>query len=135
MTDRNQEPQNAYTQNAYTQNTYTQNTYDDSRQNNQNTYRQNVYEEGPNDTDEPQENPQDRYRLKAQDEEQPMDLGTLQDIFSFRFIEGRPITNIILAILWSIGLPILLYQLLKPHLGQVLAMIVASAPPLIIVIS
>jgi hypothetical protein len=75
------------------------------------------------------------YRLQKQREDQPMDLGTLQDIFSFKFYEGRPITNIIIAILWSIGLPILLYQLLRPHLGQVLAMIVASAPPLIIVIS
>lgn len=75
-----------------------------------------------------------QYRLDKQNEDQPMDLCTLQDIFSFKFYEGRPITNIILAILWSIGLPILLYQLLKPRLGQVLAMIVASAPPLIIVI-
>lgn len=64
-----------------------------------------------------------------------MDLGSLQDIFTFKFFEGRPITNIIMAILWSIGLPILLYQLLKPRLGQVVAMIIASCPPLAIVIT
>ncbi|RCH99268.1 hypothetical protein CU098_008581 [Rhizopus stolonifer] len=78
---------------------------------------------------------QQPYRLSKQDEDLPMDLGSLQDIFSFRFFEGRPITNIFLAILWSIGLPILLYQLLKPRLGQVVAMIIASCPPLFIVIT
>lgn len=78
---------------------------------------------------------QEQRRLGKQDEDLPMDLGSLQDIFTFKFYEGRPVTNIIMAILWSIGLPILLYQLLKPRLGQVLAMIVASAPPLVIVIS
>ncbi|CAO3700577.1 unnamed protein product [Rhizopus stolonifer] len=75
-----------------------------------------------------------KYALKEQDEEQPMDLGTLQDIFSFNFMKGRPILNFFLAILWSIGFPILLYSLLKPHIGQVLALIVASAPPLAIVL-
>lgn len=75
------------------------------------------------------------YRLNQQDEDLPMDLGSLQDIFTFKFFEGRPITNIIMAILWSIGLPILLYQLLKPRLGQVVAMIIASCPPLAIVIT
>ncbi|KAI8378339.1 hypothetical protein BD560DRAFT_325355 [Blakeslea trispora] len=79
--------------------------------------------------------PESSYRLSRQDEDAPMDIGSLQDIFSFRFFEGRPITNILLAILWSIGFPILLYQLLKPRLGQVLAMIVASCPPLMIVIT
>lgn len=73
--------------------------------------------------------------LNEQDENLPTDLSSLQDIFSFRFFEGRPITNILLAILWSIGLPILLYELLKPRLGQVASMIIASCPPLIIVIS
>ncbi|KAG1054349.1 hypothetical protein G6F43_003639 [Rhizopus delemar] len=73
--------------------------------------------------------------LNEQDENLPTDLSSLQDIFSFRFFEGRPITNILLAILWSIGLPILLYELLKPRLGQVVSMIIASCPPLIIVIS
>ncbi|CEG74116.1 hypothetical protein RMATCC62417_09379 [Rhizopus microsporus] len=63
------------------------------------------------------------------------DLSSLQDIFTFQFVQGRPITNIIIAILWSIGLPILLYELLKPRLGQVVAMIIASCPPLVIVIS
>ncbi|KAI8081749.1 uncharacterized protein BX664DRAFT_268419 [Halteromyces radiatus] len=71
---------------------------------------------------------------KEQDENLPMDLGTIQDIFSFSFIRGRPILNFFLAILWSIGLPILLYHLLLPHIHQVLAMIVASSPPLVIVL-
>ncbi|CAO3632245.1 unnamed protein product [Mucor hiemalis] len=75
-----------------------------------------------------------KYAPKKQDEEQPMDLGTLQDMFSFGFLKGRPIFNFFIAIIWSIGLPILLYNILKPHIGQVLAMIVASAPPLAIVI-
>ncbi|CEG78675.1 hypothetical protein RMATCC62417_13248 [Rhizopus microsporus] len=75
-----------------------------------------------------------KYAPKQQDEEQPMDLGTLQDIFSFSFMRGRPILNFILAILWSVGLPVLLYNILKPHTGQVLAMVIASAPPLAIVI-
>ncbi|KAI8977332.1 hypothetical protein BDF20DRAFT_803004, partial [Mycotypha africana] len=78
---------------------------------------------------------QQNYRLQKQNEDLPMDLGSLQDIFTFKFIEGRPITNIILAILWSIGLPILLYHLLKPRLGQVVAMIIASCPPLVIVVT
>lgn len=64
-----------------------------------------------------------------------MDLGSLQDIFTFKFFEGRPIANFIMAILWSIGLPILLYQLLKPRIGQVFAMLAASCPPLVLVIS
>ncbi|KAI7900046.1 uncharacterized protein BX663DRAFT_440083 [Cokeromyces recurvatus] len=81
------------------------------------------------------EQQRDSNRLQQQNEDLPMDLGSLQDIFTFQFIEGRPITNFILAILWSIGLPILLYHLLKHHLGQVLAMIIASCPPLIIVVS
>lgn len=75
-----------------------------------------------------------KYAPKKQDEEAPMDLWTLQDIFSFSFMRGRPILNFFLAIIWSIGLPVLLYNLLKSHIGQVLAMIVASAPPLAIVI-
>lgn len=75
-----------------------------------------------------------KYAPKQQDEEQPMDLGTLQDIFSFSFMRGRPILNFILAILWSVGLPVLLYNILKPYTGQVLAMVIASAPPLAIVI-
>jgi hypothetical protein len=75
-----------------------------------------------------------KYAPKQQDQDIPMDLGTLQDIFSFGFMRGRPILNFIIAILWSIGLPVLLYNLLKPHIGQVLAMIIASAPPLAIVI-
>ncbi|KAK4512443.1 uncharacterized protein ATC70_003143 [Mucor velutinosus] len=81
-----------------------------------------------------EEHQNQRYRLNKQDEDLPMDLGSLQDIFTFKFFEGRPIANIIMAILWSIGLPILLYQLLKPHLGQVVAMIIASCPPLVIVV-
>lgn len=75
-----------------------------------------------------------KYAPKKQDEEQPMDLGTLQDIFSFGFLRGRPILNFFIAIIWSIGLPVLLYNVLKPHIGQVLAMVVASAPPLAIVV-
>ncbi|CAO0801661.1 unnamed protein product [Mucor circinelloides] len=82
-----------------------------------------------------EEHQNQRYRLQKQDEDLPMDLGSLQDIFTFKFFQGRPIANIIMAILWSIGLPILLYQLLKPRLGQVVAMIIASCPPLVIVIS
>lgn len=74
-----------------------------------------------------------KYAPQRRDEEQPMDLGDLQDIFSFSFMKGRPIWNFILAILWSVGLPILLYNILKPYTGQVLAMIIASAPPLAIV--
>jgi hypothetical protein len=75
-----------------------------------------------------------KHAPQRRDEEQPMDLGELQDIFSFNFIKGRPILNFFLAILWSIGIPILLYHILKPYIGQVLAMIVASAPPLFIVL-
>lgn len=75
-----------------------------------------------------------KYAPKRRDEEEAMDLGTLQDVFSFSFMRGRPIFNFFLAIIWSIGLPILLYNILKPHIGQVLAMIVASAPPLTIVV-
>ncbi|KAG0909058.1 hypothetical protein G6F33_009139 [Rhizopus arrhizus] len=80
------------------------------------------------------EEPKYKYSLQEQNDEQPMDLGTLQDIFSFSFMKGRPIFNFILAILWSIGLPLLLYNLLRPYIGQVLAMVSASAPPLAIVI-
>ena len=75
-----------------------------------------------------------KYAPQEQNEDQPMDLGDLTDIFSFEFMRGRPIWNFILAILWCIGLPILLYHILKPYLGQVVAMVVASAPPLLIVI-
>ncbi|KAI7899374.1 uncharacterized protein BX663DRAFT_521533 [Cokeromyces recurvatus] len=75
-----------------------------------------------------------KHAPQRRDEEQPMDLGDLQDIFSFSFMKGRTIWNFFLAILWSIGLPILLYHILKPYIGQVLAMITASAPPLAIVI-
>ncbi|EPB87727.1 hypothetical protein HMPREF1544_05508 [Mucor circinelloides 1006PhL] len=75
-----------------------------------------------------------KYAPQRRDEEIPMDLGDLQDIFSFSFMKGRPILNFFLAILWSVGLPILIYNILKPHIGQVLAMIVASAPPLAIVV-
>ncbi|KAI8985429.1 hypothetical protein BDB01DRAFT_850007 [Pilobolus umbonatus] len=71
---------------------------------------------------------------KEQDEDQPMELGELMDIFSFEFIKGRPLFNFFLAILWCLGLPILLYELLKPFVGQVLAMIIASAPPLAIAV-
>jgi hypothetical protein len=71
---------------------------------------------------------------KEQDEDIAMDLGDLQDIFSFSFMKGRPFLNFFLAILWSIGLPILLYEILKPHVGQVVAMIIASSPPLAIVV-
>ncbi|ORY93394.1 hypothetical protein BCR43DRAFT_444969 [Syncephalastrum racemosum] len=78
---------------------------------------------------------QNKYALHEQNEDLPMDLGDLQDIFSFQFIRGRPIWSFILAILWSIGLPILLYHLLRPHIGQVLAMVVAACPPLAIVIA
>ncbi|KAI8391458.1 uncharacterized protein BYT42DRAFT_194941 [Radiomyces spectabilis] len=76
-----------------------------------------------------------QYTLKPQDEDRPVDLGELQDIFSFKFFKGRPVTNFILAILWSIGLPILIYHLLKPRLGQVVAMIIAACPPLLAVIT
>ncbi|KAI8968916.1 hypothetical protein BDF20DRAFT_826697 [Mycotypha africana] len=75
------------------------------------------------------------YAPKAQNEDLPMDLGELQDIFSFEFMGGRPILNFILAVLWSIGLPVLIYNILKPHLGQVVSMVIASAPPLAIVIT
>jgi hypothetical protein len=76
-----------------------------------------------------------KYAPTEQNEEIPMDIGSLQDIFSFTFMKGRPILNFILAILWSIGLPVLLYELLKPRIGQIAAMIIASAPPLIIVVA
>lgn len=75
-----------------------------------------------------------KYAPQRRDEEAPMDLGDLQDVFSFSFMKGRPVLNFLLAILWSVGLPILIYNILKPHIGQVLAMIVASAPPLAIVV-
>ncbi|KAI8073519.1 uncharacterized protein B0P05DRAFT_548919 [Gilbertella persicaria] len=75
-----------------------------------------------------------KYAPQPRDEEAPMDLGTLQDVFSFSFMKGRPILNFVLAVLWSIGLPILLYHLIKPYTGQVLGMIVASAPPLCMVL-
>ncbi|KAI8646457.1 hypothetical protein BD408DRAFT_410250 [Parasitella parasitica] len=75
-----------------------------------------------------------KHAPQRRDEEVPMDLGDLQDIFSFSFIKGRPILNFILAVIWSIGLPILLYNILKGYIGQVLAMVVASAPPLAIVV-
>ncbi|KAI8880700.1 hypothetical protein K501DRAFT_254502 [Backusella circina FSU 941] len=78
---------------------------------------------------------QNKYAPTEQNEELPMDIGSLQDIFSFTFMKGRPILNFILAILWSIGLPILLYELLKPRIGQIAAMIIASAPPLLIVVA
>ncbi|ORX62907.1 hypothetical protein DM01DRAFT_1297793, partial [Hesseltinella vesiculosa] len=77
---------------------------------------------------------EDDYTLPEQNQDLPMDLGTVQDIFSFSFIRGRPLFNFLLAVLWSIGLPILLYQLLRPRLGQVVAMIVAACPPLAIVL-
>ncbi|GAA5801989.1 hypothetical protein HPULCUR_007449 [Helicostylum pulchrum] len=98
-------------------------------QNRQNTENK---EEEEDDDDEYQN--KFKYAPKRQDEEVAMDLGTLLDIFSFGFLRGRPILNFFIAILWSIGLPILLYNILKPLIGQVLAMIVASAPPLGIVI-
>lgn len=90
-------------------------------------------EEGRRNREEEIENNNNPYALKEQNEDLPMDLGTVQDIFSFSFIRGRPILNFFLAILWSIGLPILLYHILRPHIGQVLAMIIASSPPLVIV--
>ncbi|KAI7848360.1 hypothetical protein BDC45DRAFT_471345 [Circinella umbellata] len=77
---------------------------------------------------------QNKYAPQEQDEDLPMDIGDLTDIFSFEFMRGRPIWNFILAILWCIGLPILIYHILKPYLGQVIAMVVASAPPLLIVL-
>ncbi|CAO3616512.1 unnamed protein product [Cunninghamella echinulata] len=85
-------------------------------------------------TEEEGNNNDNPYARKEQNENLPMDLGTLQDIFSFNFIRGRPIVNFFLAILWCIGLPILLYHILRPYIGQVFAMIVASSPPLIIVL-
>ncbi|CAO3608933.1 unnamed protein product [Cunninghamella blakesleeana] len=87
------------------------------------------YREG----EEVENNNNNPYERKEQNEDLPMDLGTVQDIFSFGFIRGRPILNFFLAIIWSIGLPILLYHILRPYIGQVLAMIAASSPPLIIV--
>ena len=79
-------------------------------------------------------NSHNKYTPQEQDEDLPMDIGDLTDIFSFEFMRGRPIWNFFLAILWCIGLPILLYHILKPYLGQVVAMVVASAPPLLIVV-
>ncbi|KAI9257644.1 hypothetical protein BY458DRAFT_535238 [Sporodiniella umbellata] len=76
-----------------------------------------------------------KYGLKKQNEDQPMDLETLQDIFSFNFMNGRPVLNFFLAVLWSIGLPILIYNVLQSHIGQVAAMITASAPPLVVVLT
>ncbi|KAL0085129.1 hypothetical protein J3Q64DRAFT_1745744 [Phycomyces blakesleeanus] len=75
------------------------------------------------------------HRLGEQDEDLPMDLGTVQDIFSFSFFSGRPCLNLFIALLWDIGLPILLYHLLRPIIGQVLAMVVASSPPLVSVLT
>ncbi|KAI8061765.1 hypothetical protein BC940DRAFT_309693 [Gongronella butleri] len=83
--------------------------------------------------EQPSEN-EYKHAPPQQNEDLPMDLGTVQDIFSFSFLRGRPIVNFILAVLWSIGLPVLLYELLRPHIGQVLAMIAASCPPIAIVV-
>lgn len=99
----------------------------------------NAYTQGPVTEDERQllsdnNRNNNAYAPHEQDEDLPTDLGDLQDIFSFEFMRGRPIWNFILAVLWCIGLPILLYHILRPHLGQVLAMVVASAPPLLIVV-
>lgn len=118
-----------------------QNCYDDNGGYSSATnYPVNAYEDNPdsngnaNDNDGGEQRPLNKYAPGEQNPDLPMDLGTLQDIFSFEFIRGRPILNFILAILWSVGLPILLYHVLRPYIGQVLAMIVASCPPLAIVI-
>ena len=88
-----------------------------------------------NSTEKDEERPlQNKYAPTEQNADLPTDLGSLQDIFSFSFMRGRAILNCILAILWSIGLPILIYQLLKPRIGQILAMIAVSSPPLAITI-
>lgn len=96
--------------------------------------RQRQVEKGTEEEEEEGYQNKFKHAPKRQDEDIAMDLGTLMDIFSFSFMKGRPILNFFIAILWSIGLPILLYHILKPYIGQVLAMIVASAPPLGIVI-
>ncbi|KAG2183813.1 hypothetical protein INT44_008824 [Umbelopsis vinacea] len=72
--------------------------------------------------------------LGEQNPDGPMSMGDMQDVMYFKFVMGRPILNFILAILWSIGLPILLYHLLRPRIGQIAGMIVASLPPLAIVV-
>lgn len=72
--------------------------------------------------------------LGHQNEDMPMSLQDAQDIMNFKFVTGRPIMNFILAVLWSIGLPILLYHILQPRIGQVAGMIIASLPPLAIVV-
>lgn len=72
--------------------------------------------------------------LGEQDPDGPMSMGDMQDVMYFKFVMGRPILNFIIAVLWSIGLPILLYQLLRPRIGQIAGMIVASLPPLAIVV-
>lgn len=107
----------------------------ESRQNTESTIK-NEEEEKEEEEGEEEDGYKNKYKYapKRQDEDTAMDLGTLQDIFSFGFMRGRPILNFCLAILWSIGLPILMYNILKPYIGQVLAMIVASVPPLGIVI-
>ncbi|KAG2175516.1 hypothetical protein INT43_001163 [Umbelopsis isabellina] len=72
--------------------------------------------------------------LGQRNEDMPMSLQDAQDIMNFKFVTGRPIMNFILAVLWSIGLPILLYRILQPRIGQVAGMIIASLPPLAIVV-
>ncbi|KAI9318422.1 hypothetical protein BX666DRAFT_1927696 [Dichotomocladium elegans] len=123
--------------------TYTQNCYNDGAQfaeryppppGNAYTQSNSFGATSGQDAEERQPLATQKYAPREQNEDVPTDLGDLQDIFSFEFMRGRPIWNFFLAILWCIGLPILLYHILRPYLGQVIAMVVASAPPLLIVI-
>ncbi|KAH8550383.1 hypothetical protein BGW37DRAFT_468520 [Umbelopsis sp. PMI_123] len=72
--------------------------------------------------------------LGEQNPDGPMSMDDMKDVMFFKFVMGRPILNFIIAVLWSIGLPILLYHLLRPSIGQIAGMIVASIPPLAIVV-
>jgi hypothetical protein len=86
-------------------------------------------EQHPNATQERNVN-----ELGEQNPDGPMSMGDMQDVMYFKFVMGKPMLNFILAVLWSIGLPILLYHLLRPKIGQIAGMIVASLPPLAIVV-
>jgi len=78
--------------------------------------------------------PRNVNELGEQNQDEPMSMDDMQNIMLFKFVTGRPILNFIIAVLWSIGLPILIFQLLRPRIGQVAAMIIASLPPLAIVV-
>jgi hypothetical protein len=62
--------------------------------------------------------------LGEQNQDEPMSMDDMQNIMLFKFVAGRPIINFIIAVLWSIGLPILLFHLLRPRIGQVSGIII-----------